>query len=111
LEGNRRKDVRVPRARQLRRDMTAAERKFWWRLRELAPQGSHFRRQATIGPYFTDFACHTTKLVIEIDGSQHGQHAQFRRDLKRDAYLKRNGYRVLRFWNSDVRENTKVCFP
>jgi very-short-patch-repair endonuclease len=98
-------DKRVPRARQLRRDMTLAERKFWWRLRELAPEGSHFRRQATIGPYFADFACHTTKVVIEIDGGQHGEAAQIKRDLKRDAYLRRNGYRVLRFWNHDVREN------
>ena len=85
--------------------MTIAERILWWRLRELAPKGSHLRRQATIGPYFADFACHTTKLVIEIDRGQHGQVGQFKRDLKRDAYLKRNGYRVLRFWNSDVREN------
>jgi very-short-patch-repair endonuclease len=85
--------------------MTMPERKLWWRLRELAPRGSHFRRQATIGPYFTDFACHTTKLVIEIDGGQHGQAEQFKRDLRRDAYLSRNGYRVLRFWNNDVREN------
>jgi very-short-patch-repair endonuclease len=85
--------------------MTMPERKLWWRLRELAPIGTHFRRQATIGPYFVDFACHTTKLVIEIDGDQHGQAAQFKRDRKRDAYLSRSGYRVLRFWNNDVREN------
>jgi very-short-patch-repair endonuclease len=100
-----RKDKRVPRARQLRREMTLAERKLWWRLREFAPSGSHFRRQAPIGPYFADFACHTTKLVIEIDGSQHGKRSHINRDLKREAYLKRNGYRVLRFWNSEVREN------
>jgi very-short-patch-repair endonuclease len=43
--------------------------------------------------------------VIEIDGGQHGQVVQFKRDLKRDAYLRRNGYRVLRFWNNDEREN------
>jgi very-short-patch-repair endonuclease len=85
--------------------MTAPERKLWWRLRELAPKGSHFRRQATIRPYFADFACHTTRLVIEIDGGQHGHAAQFKHDLKRDAYLSRNGYRVLRFWNNDVRQN------
>jgi very-short-patch-repair endonuclease len=97
--------MRVSRARQLRRVMTTQERKLWWRLREHAPKGSHFRRQATIGPYFADFACHTTKLVIEIDGGQHGQAAQFKRDLKRDSYLSRNGYHVLRFWNNDVREN------
>ena len=111
---SRRPDKRVPRARELRRDMTAAERKLWWRLRELAAAGSHFRRQATIGPYFVDFACHTNKLVIELDGGQHNYAGQLRRDLKRDAFLKRNGYRVLRFWNNDVRENidgvlTLIC--
>jgi very-short-patch-repair endonuclease len=98
-------DKRVRRARQLRRDMTPSERRLWWRLRELSPEGSHFRRQATIGPYFADFVCHTTKLVIEIDGGQHGVAVRIERDLKRDAYLKRNGYRVLRFWNNDLREN------
>jgi very-short-patch-repair endonuclease len=55
--------------------------------------------------HFADFACHTTKLVIEIDGGQHGQATQFKHDVKRDAYLSRNGYRVLRFWNNDVRQN------
>jgi len=105
LRRTSRTDMRVPRARQLRCEMTSAERKLWWRLREIAPNGSHFRRQATIGPYFADFACHTTKVVIEIDGGQHGQAAQIKRDLKRDVYLRRNGYYVLRFWNNDVREN------
>jgi very-short-patch-repair endonuclease len=85
--------------------MTLAEQKLWWKLRELAPGGSHFRRQATIGPYFADFACHTTKLVIEIDGGQHNMATQLKRDVKRDAYLRRNGYRVLRFWNNEVRGN------
>jgi very-short-patch-repair endonuclease len=107
-------DKRIPRARQLRREMTPSERKLWWHLRELAPEGAHFRRQATIGPYFADFACHTTKLVIEIDGGQHGNSTQIARDLKRDTYLKRNGYRVFRFWNTDVQRNiegvmTLIC--
>jgi very-short-patch-repair endonuclease len=110
----RRVDLRVPRARRLRRDMTLAERKLWWRLRELAPNGSHFRRQATIGPYFGDFACHTNKLVIEIDGGHHNTTSRAKRDRKREAYLKRNGYRVLRFWNNEIRENiegvlTVIC--
>jgi very-short-patch-repair endonuclease len=114
LRTTRKIDLRVVRARQLRRDMTMAEKKLWWRLRELGAKGSHFRRQATIGPYFADFASHTTKLVIEIDGGQHGQASQITRDHKRDAYLRRNGYRVLRFWNNDIRENiegvvTVIC--
>jgi very-short-patch-repair endonuclease len=44
-------------------------------------------------------------LVIEIDCGQHGMTSQIERDVKRAAYLERNGYRVLRFWNNDVREN------
>jgi very-short-patch-repair endonuclease len=98
-------DKRVPRARRLRRDMTEAERKLWWRLRKLPANGSHFRRQAAIGPYYADFACHAGRLVIELDGGHHGDGAQLVHDAQRDAYLKRNGYRVLRFWNNDVLKN------
>jgi very-short-patch-repair endonuclease len=67
--------------------------------------GSHFRRQATIGPYFVDFACHEKRLVIELDGGQHAEAVQAARDAKRDEYLRSNGYRVLRFWNNDVMAN------
>ena len=98
-------DQRVPRARRLRRDMTDAERKLWRRLRDVPTDGSHFRRQATIGPYFVDFACHGKQLAIELDGGQHGEAAQLARDAKRDEYLRANGYRVLRFWNNDVMAN------
>ncbi|MEP7031713.1 MAG: DUF559 domain-containing protein, partial [Pseudolabrys sp.] len=48
----RKNDTRVPRARSLRREMTGAERRLWWHLRELRIKGTHFRRQATIGPYY-----------------------------------------------------------
>jgi very-short-patch-repair endonuclease len=99
------KDQRVPRARRLRRDVTDAERKLWQRLRALETDGSHFRRQATIGPYFADFACHARKLVIELDGGQHGVEAHSVADSKRDAYMRANGYRVLRFWNNDVMQD------
>jgi very-short-patch-repair endonuclease len=94
-------DRRVPRARKLRQNPTDAERKLWQRLRALTGS-AHFRRQATIGPYFADFACHTTRLVIEIDG---GQHVDSTADLARTAYLNAQGYRVLRFWNNDVLDN------
>jgi len=98
-------DRRVPRARTLRRDMTVAEQRLWRKLRALLMSGSHFRRQATIGPYFADFACHARRLVIEIDGGQHGFGQQRMRDTKRDSYMTANGYRVLRFWNNDVMQN------
>jgi very-short-patch-repair endonuclease len=85
--------------------MTDAERKLWLRLRHLPVEGTHFRRQATIGPYFADFACHTRRLVIELDGGQHNFGEQAKRDVERDAYFRENGYRMLRFWNNDVLSN------
>jgi very-short-patch-repair endonuclease len=71
--GSRKPDSRVPRARALRRAMTDAEKKLWWHLRHFPIEGTHFRRQATIGPYFVDFACHEQRLVIEVDGGQHAE--------------------------------------
>jgi very-short-patch-repair endonuclease len=98
-------DTRIPRARQLRRDMTEAERKFWWHLRRVPIDHSHFRRQATIGPFFADFACHERRLIIEVDGSQHNDPDNVVRDAERSAYLRSQGYRILRFWNNDVLKN------
>jgi very-short-patch-repair endonuclease len=85
--------------------VTDAERKLWRGLRNLPLDGSHFRRQATIGPYFADFACHEKRLVIELDGGQHGTEIHARQDAERDAFMKSRGYRVLRFWNNDVMQN------
>jgi very-short-patch-repair endonuclease len=98
-------DPRVPRARKLRRDMTDAERRLWWHLRRLPIDHSHFRRQATIGPYFADFACHERRLVIEVDGAQHNEPENVVRDAERSAYLRGEGYRILRFWNNEVLTN------
>ena len=95
-------DTRVPRARLLRRDVTEAEKKLWQHLRQPPFKQHHFRRQATIGPYFADFASHKLRIVIEIDG---GQHAVSASDGERTRYLDANGYRVLRFWNNEVFEN------
>ncbi|MCD0422113.1 DUF559 domain-containing protein [Rubrivivax sp. JA1024] len=95
-------DERVQRARSFRQNPTEAERKLWQRLRRPAFAEAHFRRQATIGPYYADFACHRLRLVIELDG---GQHAGSESDLVRTGYLNAAGYRVLRFWNNDVLNN------
>jgi very-short-patch-repair endonuclease len=97
-------DKRILRARKLRRDTTEAERKLWPCLKQIALNGSHFRRQATIGPYFADFACHALRIVIEIDGGQHNESAS---DAARTRYLEALGYRVLRFWNNDVLNNAE----
>jgi very-short-patch-repair endonuclease len=72
--------------------MTDAERKLWWHLRRLPLDKGHFRRQATIGKYFADFACHRRRLVIEVDGSGHGEDRQIAADAHRTAYLHSQGY-------------------
>jgi very-short-patch-repair endonuclease len=86
--------------------MTDAERKLWWHLRLLLGKEFHFRRQATIGPYFVDFACHEKRLVIEVDGSQHA--TRLRADAVRSEFLNSQGYRVLRFWNNEVLQQTQA---
>jgi very-short-patch-repair endonuclease len=98
-------DKRIPRARRLRHEMTHAERKLWQQLRAMEIKGTHFRRQATIGPYFADFACHERRLIIEVDGGQHNEPAHVETDSRRTAFLNSRGYCVLRFWNNEVLGN------
>lgn len=88
------------RAWELRQNLTPAEKKLWASLRALRKQGVHFRRQHAIGPYVTDFCAPGSRLVIELDGSQHVEQAQH--DNDRTAYLAAQGYRVIRFWNGQV---------
>ena len=92
-------------ARTLRRNRTDAEGLLWHYLRNKQLDGYRFRRQQPIGPYIVDFACLSRKVLIELDGGQHAE--QTSRDEKRDAFLQARGYRVLRFWNTEVFEN---CF-
>jgi len=89
-------------ARRLRRDGTHVERILWSALRERLPAWK-FRRQHPIGGRIADFACPARKLVIELDGGQHGE--QVHADNQRSAELALQGYRVIRFWNNDVIEN------
>ncbi len=90
------------RARALRNNMTPQEVKLWGQLKHFNARGFHFRRQAPIGSYIVDFAEKTARLVIEVDGSQHGINRGPARDSIRDSYLGIRGYRVLRFWNIDI---------
>ncbi len=92
-------------ARALRRNRTDAEGLLWHYLRNKQLGSYRFRRQQPIGPYIVDFACLSRKVLIELDGGQHAE--QTSRDEKRDAFLRARGYRVLRFWNTEVFEN---CF-
>jgi very-short-patch-repair endonuclease len=95
-------DRRVVRARALRGTMTDAERKLWWHLRRLPIEKTHFGWQASVGPYYADFACHRHRLIIEVDGSQHDENRQSDADAEGTAFLQSPGYRVLRFWNNQV---------
>jgi very-short-patch-repair endonuclease len=96
--------VSLSRAKVLRRKMTEAERRLWYRLRAHRFVGHKFKRQVPIGSYIVDFACLNRKLIVEVDG---GQHAESLRDKKRDAWLKMQGFEGLRFWNNDVLKNTE----
>ena len=64
--------------------------------------GSHFRRQAPIGPYVVDFHCPAKRLIIELDGGHHNEDDVAARDLDRQLWLESEGYRVIRFWNSEI---------
>jgi very-short-patch-repair endonuclease len=92
-------------ARALRKRLTPQEVKLWTKLRELKALGFHFRRQAPTGHYIVDFASFGARLVIEVDGGQHGMEAGVRSDCERDAFLRARGFNILRFWNSDVDRN------
>jgi very-short-patch-repair endonuclease len=82
--------------------MTPPEVKLWLRLRELRPLGHHFRRQSPLKPYVVDFECRRSRIIVEVDGHQHGIDEHRRRDKVRDQELIKRGYKVLRFSNSEV---------
>lgn len=92
------------RARELRQEMTPAERRLWQALRGNVLEGAHFRRQHAVGPYILDFYCAKSKLAIEIDGGSHLEQEQY--DAERTRWLEsEKGMRMLRFSNQDVLRN------
>lgn len=90
------------RARQLRRDCSDAEKRLLRALRSKLPQFK-WRHQMPIGPYFADIACFAERLIIELDGGQHAEAAEY--DLARTSFIEAQGYCVMRFWNNDVMAN------
>ena len=97
-------------ARKMRKQMTDAELKLWNELRAHRLVGFGFRRQLPIAGYIVDFACPTHKLIVEIDGSQHGSADVAEADALRTAKLQGLGWTILRFWNDDVvRDIDNVC--
>src|SRR5947207_8185692 len=89
-------------AKSFRRKMTKAEVVLWVYLRSLREIGYNFRRQHPIGPCIADFAILSGKLVVEVDGAVHGSDEEVEHDRRRDAYLRANGWRILRVPNMDV---------
>jgi very-short-patch-repair endonuclease len=87
-------------ARELRKAMTDAERKLWLGLRMRQLHGHKFRRQFAIGAYIVDFVCLDARLIVEVDGGQHAEEVYG--DTARDAWLKFQNFRVLRYWNNQV---------
>ena len=87
-------------ARRLRRSQSDAEYALWFQLRRRRFLGLKFRRQHPMGPYIVDFCCVDKKLIVEVDGSQHLENADY--DAQRTTFLERDGYRVIRFWNHEA---------
>ncbi len=90
-------------SRMLRNNATPMERRLWQNLKNRQLDDCRFRRQHPIGDYIVDFVCLERKIVVELDGSQHGTETS--KDVERDAWLADRGFRVLRFWNHEVKEN------
>lgn len=93
-------------ARGLRKNMTDAEGHLWKRIRRKQLRGFQFYRQKNIGQYIVDFYCPGAKIIIEIDGGQHYSEEGAQKDKSRDDYLEVLGFKVLRFSDREVFENT-----
>jgi very-short-patch-repair endonuclease len=94
----------ILKARALRRSMTLPEGLLWQVLRQ-RPGGFKFRRQHPIGPFIVDFYCPVRHLAIEVDGASHNMGDNPDRDIRRDAYLRELGLRIVRFDAADVLHN------
>ena len=97
---------RIKNARRLRRSSTDAERRLWYFLRNRHLGDYRFRRQVPLGRYVADFACIEAGLVIELDGAQHFDTAHA--DAERTRCIVQAGFRVLRFWNTQVLQETEA---
>ncbi|HEY0326715.1 MAG TPA: DUF559 domain-containing protein [Allosphingosinicella sp.] len=89
--------------RKLRGNATDAEALLWSRLRGRQIEGCKFVRQFPIGNAVADFACRSSRLVVELDGGQHSERTE--QDAERTRNIEAHGYRVIRFWNHDVLGN------
>ena len=83
-------------AKKLRSNSTPHERILWRALKEIPLEGTHFPR------HVVDFFCPAKRLIIEVDGGHHNQDEEAQRDRERQAWLEKEGYRVIRLWNSEM---------
>lgn len=102
--------INKEKARNLRNNQTPQEQKIWSIIRNRQFYGYRFLRQYCIGSYIVDFICRSQKIIIEIDGGQHNNPKDIEYDKQRNNYLNSKGYRVLRFWNSDVDSNIEGVY-
>lgn len=90
-------------ARKLRKNSTKTEEYLWRYLKNRYIEGFKFRRQEPIGQYVVDFVNFKNKIIVELDG---GQHIIMKaKDHERDRWLKKQGFKVLRFWDNEVLRN------
>ena len=101
-----RDDENLNRAKELRKSTTLPEAKLWAGLRNRQLGGFKFRRQSAIGPYIADFLCLEKNLVVELDGWTHSTPEELLHDARRTQFLGEKGFRVIRFGNAAVMENT-----
>ena len=93
----------LERAKELRRNMTPAEKILWKHLKANKLNGLHFRRQQVVHGYFPDFYCHQHELIVELDGGIHEFQKEY--DAEREVYLMSLGFRIIRFKNEEVMKN------
>lgn len=92
---------KIIRAKELRKNAPRAEVNLWYAINN-NQLGVKFRRQRPIGPYFVDFVCLEKKLVIELDGDQHGTDAAIKYDNQRTDFIKYQGYKIIRIPNDYI---------
>jgi very-short-patch-repair endonuclease len=87
------------RAKAMRVEATDAERALWRLLRDRRLAGMKWRRQVPLGQFIVDFICLEHRIIVECDGSQHAENS---RDTSRDAWLRSQGFIIVRFWNHEI---------
>lgn len=105
VRGQRVSTKQLENAKELRREMTPAEKTLWKYLKANRLDGLHFRRQQIVHGYFVDFYCHQHELIVEVDGGIHELQKEY--DAEREEYLVGLGFRIIRFPNDEINKNIK----